>query len=118
MLQRRKNRDLFDLNEGLKQLRLDTDRVVQCFEHYLALEGVAIGRAAAEQRLLERLEKSLNEDVVPLLPAGVTFSENEALAAVRRIWLELIPRLRGESWKLSNEMIGEIRAKKYPEFLL
>ena len=49
--------EIAPLCEGLKQLRLDTDRMVQCFEHYLALEGVAIGRAAAEQRLLERLER-------------------------------------------------------------
>ena len=38
------------------------------------------GRAAAEQRLLERLEFSLTEDVAPMLPAGVAFDDDEAIA--------------------------------------
>ncbi len=117
LLQRRKNRDLFDLKEGLAQLNMDSDKLIRCFEHYLGLEGVIIGRAAAEQRLLERLEHSLTEDVVPLLPAGITFSEEEAVAAVERIWHELVPRLRGEPWKLSSEFIDAIRAQRYPNFL-
>src|SRR6266481_8847044 len=37
LLQRRQGRDLFDLNEGLKQLGLDTGKLIQCFEHYIAL---------------------------------------------------------------------------------
>ena len=40
LLQRHKNRDLFDLNQGLLQLALDRDRVIACLEHYLALEGL------------------------------------------------------------------------------
>jgi predicted nucleotidyltransferase component of viral defense system len=39
LLQRRKNRDLFDLNEGLKQLAMNTDKRIACFDHYLKLEG-------------------------------------------------------------------------------
>ena len=117
LLQRRKNRDLFDLSEGLKQLSMDSDKLIRCFEHYLGIESVSIGRAAAEQRLLERLEHSLTEDVVPLLPAGITFSDDEAVAAVERIWRELVPRLRGEPWKLSGEFIDAIRVQRYPNFL-
>ena len=71
LLQRRKSRDLFDdLSEGLLQLNLDLDKVVQCFDHYLNLEGTRISRAAAEQRLLERFERSLTEDIAALLPPG------------------------------------------------
>jgi hypothetical protein len=54
---------------------------------------------------------------VPLLPAGITFSEDEAVAAVERIWHELVPRLRGDPWKLSGEFIDAIRAQRYPNFL-
>ena len=39
LLQRRKNRDLFDLNEGLKQLSMDSAKLIASFEHYLSLEG-------------------------------------------------------------------------------
>jgi len=46
LLQRRKNRDLFDLGEGLKQLTLDADKLIASFQHCLALEGKLITRAA------------------------------------------------------------------------
>ncbi len=47
LLQRDKNRDLFDLHQGLLQLGLDSDKVIACFQHYLALEGHPISRANA-----------------------------------------------------------------------
>ena len=50
LLQRRKNRDLFDLNQGLQQLEMDRAKIIASFDHYLALEGNPISRAAAEQR--------------------------------------------------------------------
>ncbi|HEY9714007.1 MAG TPA: nucleotidyl transferase AbiEii/AbiGii toxin family protein, partial [Chroococcales cyanobacterium] len=53
LLQRHKNRDLFDLNEGLLQLGLDPTKIIESFDHYLALEGRPISRANAEQRMLE-----------------------------------------------------------------
>jgi predicted nucleotidyltransferase component of viral defense system len=81
LLQRRKNRDLFDLYEGLKQLELDRGKVVTCFDHYLELEGTPIHRAAAEERMLRKLERSLTEDIAPLLPTGVHFDEQAALNA-------------------------------------
>ena len=117
LLQRRKNRDLFDIHEGMKELSLYPDRLIACLEHYLNIEGVSIGRAAAEQRLLERLQRSLTEDVVPLLPVGVTFSEEDAVVAIERILQELVPRLRGESWRRSGEFIEAIRADRHPNFL-
>jgi predicted nucleotidyltransferase component of viral defense system len=33
LLQRNKNRDLFDLNQCLLQLGLDRDRMLACFQH-------------------------------------------------------------------------------------
>jgi predicted nucleotidyltransferase component of viral defense system len=71
LLQRNKNRDLFDLNEGLLQLELDETRIIDCFNHYLQLEGKPIRRANAEERMLKKLNHSLTEDIVPLLPASV-----------------------------------------------
>ncbi len=65
LLQRRKNRVLFNLHHGLDQLALDRDRIIDCFEHYLALEGKPIMRAVAEQRMLEKLTRSLIEDIAP-----------------------------------------------------
>jgi predicted nucleotidyltransferase component of viral defense system len=117
LLQRRKNRDLFDLHQGLDQLELDPDRLVACFNHYLALEGKSITRAMAEQRMLERLARNLTEDVAPLLPVGIRFAEDDAIRAFEQIWTELIGRIRGESWKLTGDVLGQLRREKYPGLL-
>jgi predicted nucleotidyltransferase component of viral defense system len=117
LLQRRKNRDLFDLHHGLDQLALDPDKLMACFEHYLALEGKPITRAAAEQRMLEKLTRSLTEDIGPLLPAGIRFNDDDALQAFERVWRDLIARIKGDAWKLTGKAIEEMRKKKYPDLL-
>jgi len=117
LLQRHKNRDLFDLNQGILQLRLDPAKVIECFEHYLALEGQAITRANAEQRMLAKLNQSLTEDIAPLLPPGVSFTDGDAILAFGRVWGELIKRIKGDPWKSSKAVIDEIRQKKIPDLL-
>jgi predicted nucleotidyltransferase component of viral defense system len=118
LLQRRQGRDLFDLHEGLNQVSLDPDKLIACFEHYLKLEGHPISRAEAEQRMLEKLTRSMTEDVDPLLPAGVRFSEADAINAFSQVWKELVVRIKGDAWKLTDQAIGELREKKYPKLLM
>jgi predicted nucleotidyltransferase component of viral defense system len=110
-LQRNKNRDLFDLLRGLDQLALDPDRLIARFDHYLALEGRPITRALAEQRMLEKLTRGLTEDIAPLLPMGVHFNDDDAMRAFERVWTELIARLRGDAWKLTDKALDELRAR-------
>jgi predicted nucleotidyltransferase component of viral defense system len=117
LLQRNKNRDLFDLNEGLSQLGLDCNRVVVCFQHYLGLEGRPISRANAEERMLKKLNQSLTEDIAPLLPPGVGFTDDDAIAAFGKVWTELITRLPGDPWKSSGTVIEAIRKTKIPTLL-
>jgi len=117
LLQRRQGRDLFDINEGIKQLGLKAGKVIACFEHYLESEGHSISRAEAEQRMLEKLTRSLTEDVDPLLPAGVRFSEDDAIEAFGRVWKELVVRIKGDAWKLTDRTVDELREKKYPNLL-
>lgn len=117
LLQRHKNRDLFDLNEGLLQLGLDRDKALACFQHYLGLEDHPISRANAEERMLKKLSQSLTEDIAPLLPAGVRFDNDAAISAFGRVWGELIMRIPGESWKSSRAVIEAIRTAKIPELL-
>lgn len=117
LLQRRKNRDLFDLYIGLKQLPLDTAKLIACFKHYLALEGRPITRANAEQRMLEKLSRSLTEDISPLLPAGIQFDDSIAVDAFNFVWWELIARIEGDSWKLSSQVIDELRIGRMPKLL-
>jgi predicted nucleotidyltransferase component of viral defense system len=117
LLQRRQGRDLFDLHEGLKQLGLNAGKVIACFEHCLEAEGHPISRAEAEQRMLEKLTRNLTEDVDPLLPAGVRFSQDDAIEAFSKVWKELIVRIKGDAWKLTDKAIGELREKKYAKLL-
>jgi len=117
LLQRSRNRDLFDLHHGLEQLAMAPERVVACFDHYLALEGKPITRAMAEQRMLEKLTQSLSEDVAPLLPAGIRFGEPDAIQAFERVWIELIARIGGEGWKLTDPVLEELRVKRFPGLL-
>ena len=117
LLQRRRNRDLFDLHQGLEQLRLAPEKVIDCFDHYLALESKPITRAMAEQRMLEKLTRSLTEDIAPMLPASVRWSDEDAIQAFERVWTELIARISGDTWKLSAAVIEELRTKRYPALL-
>ena len=79
--------------------------------------GHPISRAEAEQRMLAKLTRSLTEDIDPLLPAGVGFSEDDAIEAFGRVWNELVVRIKGDAWKLTDKVIGELREKKYPKLL-
>ncbi|HEB56345.1 MAG TPA: nucleotidyl transferase AbiEii/AbiGii toxin family protein [Gammaproteobacteria bacterium] len=117
LLQRRKNRDLFDLHEGIKQLSMDPDKLIACFVYYLSLEGKPISRANAEQRMLEKLRRSLTEDIAPLLPAGVQFDDDDAVDAFNNVWTELVARIKGDPWKLSAQVIDELRSGKMPNLL-
>lgn len=117
LLQRRKNRDLFDLHHGLGQLAMDPDKLIACFDHYLALEGKPITRAIAEQRMLEKLTRSLIEDIAPLLPTGVRFNDDDATQAFEHVWNELITRIKGEPWKLTDQALEALREKRYPGLL-
>ena len=118
LLQRHKNRDLFDLNQGLLQLGLDCDRVIACFQHYLDLEGHPISRAHAEERMLEEAQsKPYGGYSDPCYLRASNFTDDDAIAAFGRVWGELIGRIPGDSWKSSKAVIDEIRKAKIPALL-
>ena len=112
LLQRNKGRDLFDLYEGLKQLSMNPDKLIACFEYYSSMEGKPISRAVAEQRMLRKLSRSLTDDIVLLLPADIQFDDEDAINAFNHVWTELIIRIKGEPWKLSEQLINELRNGK------
>ena len=80
LLQRRKNRDLFDLHQGSCSSRWTPTRSSPASITTCA-EGMPISRAEAEERMLKKLTRSLTEDIEPLLPAGVRFDEPIAIEA-------------------------------------
>ena len=76
-----------------------------------------ITRANAEQRMLEKLTRSLTEDIAPLLPPGIEFTDVTALAAFERVWFTLITRIDGDQWKTTPAVIDELRKTHGAEFL-
>ena len=117
LLQRYKGRDLFDLHQGLKQLSMNLDKLIACFEFYTSMEGKQISRAVAEQRMLKKLSRSLTDDIAPLLPAGIRFDDEDAINAFNHVWTELIARIKGDPWKLSEQLINELRNGKIPNLI-
>ena len=112
LLQRNKGRDLFDLHEGLKQLSMNPDKLIACFEFYMSMEGKPISRAVAEQRMLKKLNRSLTDDIALLLPADIRYDDEDATTAFNDVWTKLITRIKGEPWKLSEQFLNELRNGK------
>jgi hypothetical protein len=68
--------------------------------------------------MLEKLTRSLTEDIAPLLSAGTRFGDDDALQAFERVWAELIVRLKGDAWKLTDKAIEELRRTRHPTLAL
>lgn len=66
---------------------------------------------------MEKLAHSLTEDIAPLLPAGIRFDDDDALDAFEHVWKELVGRIQGEAWKLTDKVVEELRQKRYPGLL-
>ena len=79
--------------------------------------GKPISRAIAEQRMLDKLSRSLTEDIAPLLPASIRFNDEDAIQAFEKVWRQLIVRMQGEAWKLTEEVLADLRTSKYPGLL-
>ena len=118
LLQRRKNRDLFDLHHGLTSLALDPAKVIAVLEHYLAQEGNTVTRADAEERMLAKLTRSLTEDVTPLLPPGIAFGPDDAVRAFERVWTSLVVHLSGPPSKSTSRVLDELRTARFPGLLI
>jgi predicted nucleotidyltransferase component of viral defense system len=91
LYQRRKGRDLFDLEVALTHLDVDDAAVVRIFERYLQLHGHTVSRSAFESNLDAKLAHPLFlADTQPLLRRDLTY--DPALAA-ERIKSRLLARL-------------------------
>lgn len=55
--------------------------------------------------------------IAPLLPAGIRFDDDDALVAFECIWNELIARIRGDAWQLSDKVVEDLRRGPYPRLL-
>jgi hypothetical protein len=61
--------------------------------------------------MLKKLTRSLTEDIEPLLPVGVRFDDSVAVEAFNAVWRHFIGRLRGDAWRLSADVIAQLRPR-------
>ena len=97
LYQRKKGRDLFDLDLGLDHPEFDDDLLLKAFERYMAFGGASVTRAQFEANMAAKIaDTPFLADVQPLLRTGVSHDSAEAWS---RVHTRLVSRLPGEPWK-------------------
>jgi predicted nucleotidyltransferase component of viral defense system len=98
LYQRRKGRDLFDLDTALDRLPdLDVDTVVRCFHEYMAFGETPVSRAEFEANLAaKRVDGTFLTDVPPLLARAAAGWDGER--GLDRVLRTFVARLPGEPW--------------------
>ena len=66
--------------------------------------------------MLDKLTRSLTDDITPMLAPHVVYDDDEALEAFERVWFGLIAGLHGEPWHKSEAVINELRSMSIPVF--
>lgn len=97
LYQRKKGRDLFDLDLALDHRAFDPDRILEAFAQYMAFDGTPVTRAQFEVNMAAKLvDPAFLSDVPPLLRTGL---EHDAAAAWARVHARLVRHLPGAPWK-------------------
>jgi predicted nucleotidyltransferase component of viral defense system len=97
LYQRKKGRDLFDLDLALQRDDVSAERVVEVFTMYMEADGEKVTRAMFEQNLIaKKTDPIFMADMSPLLAHGQIWNSE---VAFDRVWTELILRLPGDPWK-------------------
>lgn len=83
LYQRKKGRDLFDLDYALRVGTLDCPQVLASFIHYVTQQGLRITAGQYRANMQEKMtDTRFGADITPLLRAGIDFAIDEALVRV------------------------------------
>lgn len=97
LYQRKKGRDLYDLWLALRSGEARGQRIVECFQRYLAHDKAKVSRAEFEANLAGKLSsKAFLEDIKPLIPVAANY---DPAAAAELVKVDLLAKLPGEPWK-------------------
>lgn len=97
LYQRKKGRDLFDLDLGLDHPEFDLVLLLQAFEQYMRVSGTPVTRAQFEANMAAKIaDASFRTDVRALLRTGVEHDPKKAWARVHQ---GIVTHLPGEPWK-------------------
>ncbi|MCL4552518.1 MAG: nucleotidyl transferase AbiEii/AbiGii toxin family protein [Candidatus Marsarchaeota archaeon] len=91
LYQRKKGRDLFDLDYALRHSEIDGSEVTDFFVRYLAAEGNRVSTAEFLDNLGRKCEDDqFCQDMTPLLRSGITFTVDEAIERVSSAFIHRI----------------------------
>jgi predicted nucleotidyltransferase component of viral defense system len=92
LYQRKKGRDLFDLQKALESNKLNTDNVIKCYHKYISFSD---GESPSQAVYLANMDEKMQEDIFlndtqTLLRPSLVFNQFEAYETVKR---ELIAKI-------------------------
>ncbi len=91
LYQRRKGRDLFDLDYALRNSNVDPEQVAAMFVRYVGASGLRISTSEFTGNLLRKCgDKQFCQDIMPLLRAGIDYDVNGAAERVTSLLLARI----------------------------
>jgi predicted nucleotidyltransferase component of viral defense system len=97
LYQRKKGRDLFDLQTGLAVDGVNANQIVETFLDYMARSGHQITRALFERNIADKMrDPQFTSDISPLLAAGYSWNIQTAAEIVSHALICLLP---GDPWK-------------------
>lgn len=97
LYQRKRGRDLLDLDLALEHPEFDAGRLLSAFDEYMAFVGASVTRAQFEANMAAKVvDEAFIADVPPLLSTGSTHDVAEAW---QRVTAALISHLPGDPWK-------------------
>lgn len=90
--QRRKGRDLFDLEHALRQADVDPVAIRDAFMFYMQNERGPLYRTDMERTLALKMQnRAFLGDIIPLLRSGIEYDQRVAYEAVSRMLIEPLP---------------------------
>lgn len=92
LYQRKKGRDLFDLYHALTNLDLDTNKLIKCYQEYMAL---SVDKPPTQKQFLRNMEEKLEDpdfegDIFALLRPGVEYNQAKAYELIKTELIEKI----------------------------
>jgi len=99
LYQRKKGRDLFDVDHFLKyHPTLNLSQVIECFSAYANHQGIVFSRAELEKNLIMKsLNPTYYNDIKPLLTSEASKNYN-ASEAFDHILEKICPLFQGDAW--------------------
>jgi predicted nucleotidyltransferase component of viral defense system len=90
LYQRKKGRDLFDIDYALKNGNLDIEKTIFYYQKYMEL---SVGQVPSAKLYFENLSGKVNDplfisDIIPLLRPGIQYDNKEALESFRKHFVD------------------------------